>query len=227
MSLSRSRRRRAATSGYGQVDPRTAALFPGGRLVLDLGCGNGAWLDEIAPRYERAIGLDKSMARLSTRGGPPTCWEFVLADLDDGIPAEGGSADAVHANQVIEHVRNPLALAIEVRRVLRPGGIFVAATPNVRYAKHIARLLVRGRGPMTSGRALRTAQVWDDGHLHYLTPNDLRWIGFEAGFREVFIRALVAQSGSFRFLRLLFEWRAASWPVRELLSGNTLLVAYA
>jgi SAM-dependent methyltransferase len=216
-----------ATQLRSSPDPRTVALFPGGELLLDLGCGDGAFLDLVATRYRRAIGFDVSTRRFSTRRREPEAWEFVIADLNEGIPAETGAADAVHANQVIEHVDNPLFLAREVHRVLRPGGMFVAATPNVRYLKHVARLLLAGRGPMTSASQARMSGDWDGGHIHYLTPKDLRWITREAGFRRCSVRALVAPSGDLRALRPLLARYATSWPVRELLSGNSQLIAYA
>jgi SAM-dependent methyltransferase len=210
-----------------RVDPRLVALFPGGDLVLDLGCGDGIWLDEVAGLYRRAIGFDISTRRFSKRQAPPGEWEFVVADLNEGIPVTTGTADAVHANQVIEHVRNPLAFAIEVRRVLRPGGTFVAATPNVRYVKHVTRLVVRGLGPMTSGHEARTRDSWDDGHIHYLTPKDLLWIAHEAGFSRGSVRALISPSGRLRPLRPLLARYARSGLVREFFSGNSLLVACA
>jgi len=127
---------------------------------------------------------------------------------------------------VIEHIVNPLAFAVEVRRVLRRGGIFVATTPNVRYAKHLARLVVRGEGPLTSARAdNRTEEQWDDGHLHYFTPRDLEWIMHRAGFADWSTAALIETAGS-SIRRLLDRWSSAP-PVKQFLSGNTLLVAHA
>jgi SAM-dependent methyltransferase len=216
-----------ATQWRSFADPRTVALFPGGELLLDLGCGDGVFLDQVAGRYRRAIGFDVSTRRFSTRGRDPEAWEFVIADLNEGIPAETGRADAVHANQVIEHMHNPLFLAREVRRVLRPAGIFVAATPNVRYLKHVAALVLGGRGPMTSATRVRTPDDWDGGHIHYLTPKDLRWIAREAGFSRCSVQALIGADGALRPLRPMLDRYAKSWPVREFLSGNSLLIAYA
>ena len=198
----------------------------GGEAVVDLGCGDGFWLDIVAPRYEKAIGIDVSTERQDRRKQEPKGWEFLLADLSTGIPLRTESIDAAHANQVIEHIRNPLAFALEVRRVLRPGGIFVATTPNVRYARHLARLVVRGQGPLTSARPdNRTLEQWDDGHLHYLTPHDLEWIAGHAGFASSKTSALIDVSGSL-IRPLLDRWSHLSL-VKQFLSGNTVIVARA
>jgi SAM-dependent methyltransferase len=206
------------------VDARTASLFPGGTLVLDLGCGHGYWLDVVGPRYEHAIGIDVSIERFSERPTTASSWTFLQRDLDDGLPVESDSVDAVHANQLIEHVPNPLTLVLEVHRVLRAGGVFVATTPNVRYVKHIARLALKGQGPATTALPAKwTPEQWDGGHLHYFTPDDLEWIARRAGFSSFRTSALVMLNGS--ALRRLLDRFSPAWPVRQFLSGNTLLVA--
>lgn len=123
----------------------------GGDLVIDVGCGDGAPLDHVGDMYRAAVGFDISSERFSRRTDTPGQWSFVLADLNRGIPVASGAADAVHANQVIEHLANPLQFAEEVWRVLRPGGVLVAMTPNVRYVPHVWRLVVRGP---------RSSDVW-------------------------------------------------------------------
>jgi SAM-dependent methyltransferase len=156
------------------IDSRIDRYFAGGDLVVDLGCGNEAWIDAVRSRYARAVGIDISAGAMPPRGGPIESWEFIQRDLNEGaLPFPDGCADGVLANQVIEHVANPLHFVAEACRVLRPGGVFVATTPNVRYLRHVLRLVIRGCGPMTSGAALRTPQVWDDGHVHFFTARDL------------------------------------------------------
>jgi SAM-dependent methyltransferase len=199
-------------------------LFRGGDVIIDLGCGDGRWLDAIAPRYRRAIGVDIIGSRMDgqTAGAD---WEFIQADLDLGLPFDDGIADVIRANQVIEHVREPGEFLAGARRVLRPGGLLVVTTPNVRYVRHLARLVFLGRGPMTSSHPPGTASAWDDGHLHYLTPGDLRRIAAQAGFGQVRVSALVAPSGRFGPLRRVLRRLSTVAPIREFFSGNMILVA--
>lgn len=91
----------------------TAGLFDG-RQVLDIGCGR--------KKLAGAVGLD----RHALPGVD------VVADLDSGLPFPAESFDAVLANQVLEHVRDLVALVHEVHRVLRPGGVLVAHVPYFR-----------------------------------------------------------------------------------------------
>ena len=208
-----------------QMDSRVAQLFAGGEVVVDAGCGDGMALDAIAGRYRIALGMDISRQGMTRRIEPRRGWTFALVDLNGGIPLSSETVDAVHANQVIEHVGNPFHFAAEARRVLRPRGVFVVTTPNVRYLPHVWGLVAKGSGPLTSGLKERTVDSWDGGHIHFFTPSDLTWVMREAGFRDVKTRALIATGGRLRLPRSLLDRWAAAAPVKNFLSGNTLLVA--
>jgi len=208
-------------------DSRVDRHFAGGDLVVDLGCGDGAWIGAIRSRYRRAVGIDIGTSALTSRGGAVEGWEFIQRDLDEGaLPFPDGCADAVLANQVIEHVANPLHFVAEACRILRPGGVFVATTPNVRYLRHVLRLVISGRGPMTSGAALRTAQVWDDGHIHFFTARDLEWVARAAGFSRVQTEGLISASGKAAGVRRALDKLRTREVVKGFLCGNVMAVAW-
>jgi SAM-dependent methyltransferase len=68
--------------------------------------------------------------------------------LDEGLVATGESLpfpdcsfDIVISDNVLEHLESPARVFAEVRRVLKPGGLFLAKTPNRRhYMALVARL---------------------------------------------------------------------------------------
>ena len=206
-------------------DPRIDDRLAGGDLAVDVGCGGGEWADAAKDRFDRVIGIDISLDRLERRARPIEGWEFVQADLNKGIPLPDACADCVHGDQVIEHVANPLYFVIEAHRVLRPGGVLVLATPNVRYIRHLIRLVVGGHGPLTSAAALRTPEVWDEGHSHFLTSRDLEWLARTAGFSSIRTEALIDPSGSMRPARRLLNRARARGLVKAFLSGNLMLAA--
>jgi len=188
------------------LDPRIASLMLGGQVLIDVGCGAGKALDELSRSYDVAIGLDVNTKRLAERLDPLTDWYFILSDLNSYFPFQSQSADAVHANQVIEHIGDPRFFAAEIHRILRRGGVAVITTPNVRYIKHLFRLCVRGLGPQTAGGNTLDGP-WDDGHIHYFTHHDLR-----GGKKKLIIRSL-------------FDHFASTYFVRVFLSGCILVVA--
>jgi SAM-dependent methyltransferase len=203
-------------------DPRVDVYLRNAKRVVDLGCGDGSWLDANTGSEAMGIDIDASRLRAETLS---RAWTFVSADLDAGIPLEDEWADAVRANQVVEHIRNPVRFFVEVHRVLRPGGVFVATTPNVRYLRHLVRLAILGEGPMTSQRAERSATDWDDGHIHFFTAHDLEWLAKSARFSAYHTEALVDQKGRFRAIRNALDRRRTDPLVKGVLSGNLLLFA--
>lgn len=205
------------------LDQRITSIFPSGRITVDLGCGAGELLDEIAPVYEVLVGLDISTKRLSRRARAPQDWSFVRADLNSPFPLNSEHIDTVYANQVIEHIADPLLFASEVHRILKPGGGVIVTSPNIRYIKHIWRLSIKGLGPKTANQNTLDGK-WDDGHIHYFTHKDLRKVFLDAGFLHVESKALVNLTGKMSYLRKLFEFFSNSSLISEFLSGNILLI---
>jgi SAM-dependent methyltransferase len=105
-----------------------------GASIVDLGCGAGTDLVALARMHPEArarfIGLDVSERNLGsaashTREDPRLSFEG--HDLEHALPFESASVDAVFTHNVLECVADPEGLAGEIARILRPGGVVVAA----------------------------------------------------------------------------------------------------
>jgi SAM-dependent methyltransferase len=104
-----------------------AEAVPAGAVVVDLACGSGPVAGHLrAPR--RYLGLDLSPAEL--RAARAKGLDVGRADATR-LPLLDACADAVVMSMALMLV--PLAQTLaEVRRVLRPGGLFVATVPHDR-----------------------------------------------------------------------------------------------
>ncbi|GLY69713.1 class I SAM-dependent methyltransferase [Amycolatopsis taiwanensis] len=105
--------------------------FPtGGGVVLDIGCGNGRYVDRL--RADRpdltVVGLDISTGILANVAPP-----VVVADAA-ALPVVDNSATAVLAMHMLYHVDVVESALAEAVRVLAPGGTFIAST-NAREDK--------------------------------------------------------------------------------------------
>ncbi len=113
---------------------RLLAPRPGER-VLDVGCGIGYYVFELATRHgceAYGVDLDGDDVALAERIADVLPAPNAHFAVDDGraLGYPVGSFDAVLLCEVIEHVREDVALLRELSRVLVPGGRLVVTTPR-------------------------------------------------------------------------------------------------
>jgi SAM-dependent methyltransferase len=146
-----------------------------GRRVLDLGCRDGALTREYASGNDVVgVDVDRDALAEAEKLGIETHW----ADLEERLPFGDESFDVVVAGELLEHLRDPFALVAEARRVLRPGGTFVASVPNAYRLKNRLRFLL-GRKPEDDPTHLQMFAPPDVHEL--LTAFDERQLHFIAG----------------------------------------------
>ncbi len=106
-----------------------------GRRVLDLGCGDGGHLARLGPR---SVGVDCAPNNvLACHRKGLSVLEY---DINQPLPFEDDSFEAVLLSHVLEHTESPLQTLREARRVCVPGGYIVVGLP---VEKTIWRLVRR------------------------------------------------------------------------------------
>lgn len=101
-----------------------------GRMLLDVGCGDGSFLLAAQRQGWRVAGTEIEPTVATARGLP------VTPDLPDGI------FDAITFWHSLEHLDDPLYALKRARAVLAPAGVLMLAVPNFagrqarRYGRH-------------------------------------------------------------------------------------------
>lgn len=116
-----------------KLDAAAALDLAPGCSVLDVGCGAGDDLERFAELVRpggRAVGVDTSTLMLDeARARVRPDVELHHGDVRD-LPFPDRTFDAVHVERVLEHVPNPTAAVVELRRVLRAGGRLCVTEPD-------------------------------------------------------------------------------------------------
>ncbi|MCC6422127.1 MAG: metalloregulator ArsR/SmtB family transcription factor [Phycisphaerales bacterium] len=115
---------RAELYGDRFVAAACCALIPPDWTVVDLGCGTGSLVAELAPYVRQVIGIDNSAAMLKTaarRTAELNNVRVLRGDLQ-AIPLENGTCDAAMLLLVLTYVSQPAAVLREMARIVKPGG---------------------------------------------------------------------------------------------------------
>ena len=101
------------------------------KIVVDIASGAGYGTNLIASKAKHVTGVDYSEDAIeyAKKLYSATNLKFIKGDALD-LPFEDNSVDVVVSLETIEHLTDPEKFVKEVKRVLRPNGVFIVSTPN-------------------------------------------------------------------------------------------------
>jgi len=192
----------------------------GGRrgVLVDVGCGKGTLYSQLSGLFSTYIGID--VVRHAGFPEAPDV-QFVEKSMDESeAPLPDGTADVVCCLETIEHLENPRALARNLTRLTKPGGLVVVSTPNQLSLLSKLCLIVNNEFVHFQERTgLYPA------HLSALLECDLRRIAREVGWTDVAV-AYTAEGRMPGTAKHWPQWLAAhdGWRGRAF-SDNVVLSA--
>jgi len=203
-------RRSVWLPSFGGHDPQSlaaAALREAApSSVLEVGCGTGVFAQRVATEIAgaRVVATDQSqrLVDLAAARGLPT----QVADIQD-LPFDDDSSDAVVAMWMLYHVPDLDRGLAEVRRVLRPDGVFVAVTNG---DSHLADLMVEAGGrPLVTQFSTENGEAALLRHFEHVSRHDIATrarfedhaaaVGYLATFDEQLAASLPPFQGSWEY----------------------------
>lgn len=155
---------------------RRLQLPSAGGVLLDVGCGNGAFLRQMRDLGWSVMGIDFDPQAVDA------CKQAGIPALQGALEAAGlapASFDAITLSHVIEHLYHPLETLKYCHTLLKPGGQFYVETPNLRSRGH-ANFQEHWRG------------LEPPRHLMLFHPAILQQVCEQAGFEVEGVYGVVA-----------------------------------
>ena len=178
------------------LDERYGPLLESHPPVLDIGCGRAELVDRLTARGVSAMGVDTdpSMVADARERGLDVVQADGVSFLRSQPPGTFGSIVATH---VLEHLAlDSMIELLELSQTrLRPGGVFIAETPNP------SSLIVLGN-----------SYILDPTHVRPLHPKLLEFLCEAAGFRHVEVRFFAPASDY--HLELITDPEAPAWTAQ-------------
>jgi SAM-dependent methyltransferase len=180
-------------------------------VLVDVGCGAGGLWQFVSGQFSTYIGVDAVKYDGFPEGG-----RFCKAEFNsERVDLPDGAADVVASIETIEHLENPRALARELVRLAKPGGLIIISTPNQLSFSSVACLLLK--------RQFQHFQEGGEGgyptHISALLEIDLIRIARENSLTDIAIaytnRGRIPFTGS--------NW-PAMWPFRGRRFSDNLMV---
>lgn len=116
---------------------------PKAQAILDVACGGGYFLRQMARLYPvsttfQGIDLSGEALKLAKQEFPKAIYTLSVAEK---MPFEPKTFDVITCLGSLEHFLNIAEALAEVRRVLKPQGLFLAMVPNIMWYQDLLAVL--------------------------------------------------------------------------------------
>jgi homoserine O-acetyltransferase len=191
-----------------------AKLIKPGSHILDLGCGDGSFIDSMFfARDVTGIGIDRDLNHVveCLRKNVPV----VQANVDHGLAYfDTDSFDYAVLNRTLQEMKHPREV---LREILRVAPRAIVAFPNFGHVGNRVSLALRGSMPVT--RAL-PHHWYDTPNIHLFSLADFRDLCAEEGYAIEKLLCVAKSARSKLLLGLGFKNLGAEWVVARIGRGT-------
>lgn len=182
----------------------------GSARILEVGCGSGETgvLALQAGKAKTYVGIELFPAAAAEARRVLT--QVIEGDVERlTLPWTEPCFDVLILSEVLEHLNDPWRTVERLARVVRPGGMVLASSPNVAHWRIVRGLALGQFNLADSGPMDRT-------HLRWFTPNTFRQLFEAAGFSVNEVRPITPFAARTRLISRLTGGRADHLFMRQI-----------
>lgn len=165
---------------YEQSRPEVAYFIPSGiRSILDIGCGQGAFLKLVKERTQAETWGIEVITEIAEKAKSQVD-NILIGKIEerlDSIP--DAYFDCITFNDVLEHLVEPTRVLQSIKNKLSDNGFIIASLPNVRYFFNLLDLLIY------KDWKYNDSGVLDSTHLRFFTKKSMKRMFEDAGYKMI------------------------------------------
>jgi SAM-dependent methyltransferase len=179
---------RYASRTYGRFLPGICRRLPDLDGALDIGTGDGAFLQELlVMKFDRIAGVEPSRAPIAAAA--PSVKPLIRQGFFDPKDFEPGTFSLITCFQTMEHVDAPMALCRGAMTLLRPGGALF--------------LIGHNRRALSAKLMGRKSPIFDVEHLQLFSKFSALEMMRRAGFSDIRVTSFVNRYPLHYWMKLL------------------------
>ena len=158
-------------------------LVPQGGRVLEVGCAQANASLLLAEEGYTTIALDTLHGAIRYARQKYETGNFIpVYGRAEDLPLKHASCDAIYLGEIIEHCADPVALLIEIKKYLKPGGVMLITTMNGEWLGSPDPTFTQVKSQDVANRQYGRG---GEDHLFAFTAQQLRQVTLSANLQVV------------------------------------------
>ncbi len=149
------------------------------KTVLDVGCGEGTFAQQIKARHGAEVWGIELMSKPGEKAKKRLDKVFVgpCENFVEDLPED--YFDVIYCNDVLEHLVDPYTFLAHLKSKLAPAGVVISSIPNIRYHDAFKKIILQKKFEY-EGHG-----IFDKTHMRFFTKSSIAKMYTDLGYEII------------------------------------------